>query len=116
MLNIIWEALLIHIIEDVLRNLGGASVADLKKIAVCMPDTLLKEIDDMVCHESINRSEFIRNAMRFYITEMKRVDTIEKMKSGYLEMSEINLTLAEIGLTSDNETMIGYETRLAECE
>jgi CopG family transcriptional regulator/antitoxin EndoAI len=91
-------------------------VADLKKIAVCMPDTLLKEIDDMVCHECNNRSEFIRNAMRFYLTEIKRTTVIEKMKSGYLEMSEINITLAEIGLTADNETIIGYETRLAECE
>ncbi len=91
-------------------------MADSKKIAVCMPDTLLKEIDDMVCHECINRSEFIRNATRFYITEMKRISIMEKMKSGYLEMSEINLTLAEIGLTADNETIMGYETRLAECE
>lgn len=91
-------------------------MADSRKIAVCMPDTLLKEIDDMVCHECINRSEFIRNATRFYITEMKRISIMEKMKSGYLEMSEINLTLAEIGLTADNETIMGYETRLAECE
>lgn len=91
-------------------------MADLRKIAVCMPDTLLKEIDDMVCYECSNRSEFIRNAMRFYINEIKRTTTLEKMKSGYLEMSEINITLAEIGLTADNETIIGYETRLAECE
>jgi len=81
-----------------------------------MPDTLLKEIDDMVCHECINRSEFIRKAMRFYISEIKKNALVEKMKSGYMEMSEINLTLAEIGLTADNETITGYETRLAECE
>ena len=79
-------------------------MADLKKIAVCMPDTLLKEIDDMVCHKCINRSEFIRNATRFYMSEVKKTTMVEKMKSGYLEMSEINITLAEIGL------------RLAECE
>lgn len=91
-------------------------MADSKKIAVCMPDTLIKEIDDMVCHECNNRSEFIRNAMRFYLAEMKRATKLEEMKSGYMEMSEINITLAEIGLTSDNETIIGYETRLAECE
>ena len=91
-------------------------MADSKKIAVCMPDTLLKEIDDMVCQECINRSEFIRKAMRFYISEIKKNALVEKMKSGYMEMSEINLTLAEIGLTADNETITGYETRLAECE
>ena len=91
-------------------------MADLKKIAVCMPDTLLKEIDDMVCHKCINRSEFIRDAMRFYISEIKRTNTVEKLRNGYLEMSEINITLAEIGLTADYETIIRYETRLAECE
>ncbi len=91
-------------------------MADLKKIAVCMPDSLLKEIDDMVCHKCINRSEFIRDAMRFYISEIKRSNAVEKLRNGYLEMSEINITLAEIGLTADYETIIRYETRLAECE
>ncbi len=91
-------------------------MADWKKIAVCMPDTLLKEIDDMVCNECVNRSEFIRNAMRFYMGEIKKTAVIEKMKNGYLEMSEINITLAEIGLTADDETITGYETRLSECE
>lgn len=91
-------------------------MAESKKIAVCLPDTLLKEIDDMVCLECSNRSEFIRNAMRFYIQEIKRTSTIEKMKNGYMEMAEINITLAEIGLTADYETFMGYEIRLAECE
>lgn len=91
-------------------------MAESKKIAICMPDTLLKEIDDMVCLECGNRSEFIRNAMRFYIQEIKRTSTIERMKNGYIEMAEINITLAEIGLTADNQTIMGYETRLAECE
>ena len=100
-----------------LKNLGGASVAESKKkIAVFMPDTLLKEIDDAVCLECSNRSEFIRNAMRFYLQEIKSTSTMEKMKNGYIEMAEINITLAEIGFTADNETMMGYETRLAECE
>ncbi|MGE5630398.1 MAG: CopG family ribbon-helix-helix protein [Caulobacteraceae bacterium] len=91
-------------------------MAESRKIAVCMPDTLLKEIDDMVGLECSNRSEFIRNAMRFYINEIKRTNTVERMKNGYIEMAEINITLAEIGFTADNETIMGYETRLAECE
>ncbi len=91
-------------------------MAEVKKIAVCMPDTLLKEIDDLVNVESSNRSEFIRNAMRFYIKELKRTSIIEGMKKGYMEMAEINITLAEVGLTADNETITRYETRLAECE
>lgn len=91
-------------------------MAELKRIAVSLPNSLLKEIDDIVCDECCNRSEFVRNAMRFYIKELKRTNVVERMKAGYIEMAEINITLAEIGLTADNETIIGYETRLAECE
>ncbi len=91
-------------------------MADIKRIVVSLPDSLLKEVDDIACLECRNRSEFVRNAMRFYIKELKRISTMEKMKNGYLEMAEINATLAEIGLTADNETFLGYETRLAECE
>lgn len=91
-------------------------MAESKKIAVSLPNSLLKEIDDIICDECCNRSEFVRNAMKYYIKEVKKTNMIEKMKIGYLEMSDINMTLAEIGLTADNETIIGYETRLAECE
>ena len=91
-------------------------MAELKRIAISLPNSLLKEIDDIVCDECCNRSEFVRNAMRFYIKELKRTNVVERMKAGYIEMAEINITLAEIGLTADNETIIGYETRLAECE
>ena len=54
--------------------------------------------------------------MRFYISEIKRINFIESMKKGYQEMTEINLALAEIGLTADYETICRYESRLAERE
>ncbi len=91
-------------------------MADLKRIVVNVPDSLLKEIDDLADVECCNRSELVRNAMRFYLKELKKISIVEKMKIGYLEMSEINATLAELGLTADNETIWNYETRLAECE
>jgi CopG family transcriptional regulator/antitoxin EndoAI len=91
-------------------------LADSKRIMISLPDSLLKEVDDIVCTKCNNRSEFIRTAMTYYIKEVKRTGSFDKMKFGYMEMAEINITLAEIGLTVDNETMCGYETRLAECE
>ena len=39
-------------------------------------------------------------------------DICENLKSGYSEMSEINLYLAEIGLKCDMEDLCLYETRL----
>lgn len=93
-------------------------MADSKRIVVSVPDSLLKEIDDAVCveFECRNRSEFIRNAAKFYLKEIKRINMVDRMMKGYLEMADINATLAEIGLTADNETISVYETRLAECE
>lgn len=106
---------LIHKIHY-LHNTGGASVADSKRIIVNVPDSLLKEIDDAVCIECRNRSEFIRNAAKFYLKEIKKINMVERMMKGYLEMANINVTLAEVGLTADNEPITIYETRLAERE
>lgn len=91
-------------------------MSDSKRIVVNVPDSLLKEIDDAVCIECRNRSEFIRNAAKFYLKEIKKMSSIDKMMKGYMEMADINTTLAEVGLTADNETMAIYETRLAERE
>lgn len=91
-------------------------MADSKRIVVNVPDSLLKEIDDAVGIEGRNRSEFIRDAAKFYLKEIKRINMVEKMMKGYMEMADINATLAEVGLTADNETIAVYEERLAECE
>lgn len=91
-------------------------MSDSKRIVVNVPDSLLKEIDDVVCIECCNRSEFIRNAAKFYLKEIKKMNSVDKMMKGYMEMADINTTLAEVGLTADNETMAIYETRLAERE
>lgn len=40
----------------------------------------------------------------------------EALIKGYLEMSEINLNEAELGLKSDNESLRISEERLTECE
>ena len=91
-------------------------MAECKRIVVSLPDSLLKEVDNVVFVEQCNRSEFVRKAMKFYLSEMKRISFIENMKKGYLEMTEINITLAEVGLTADYETICRYESRLAERE
>ena len=48
-----------------------------KRIIISLPETLLKEVDDIVCLEKRNRSEFIREAMKVYIRE-RRTITINK--------------------------------------
>jgi CopG family transcriptional regulator/antitoxin EndoAI len=96
--------------------LGGAGVADLKRIIVSLPNNLLEEVDGIVALENKNRSEFIRDAMRLYIREREKIRVREQLKTGYMQMAEINVKLSEMGLYEDLKDFILYETRLSECE
>jgi len=91
-------------------------LAELKKILISLPNALLEEVDSIASIEKINRSEFVRQAMKLYIREKKKLKMRDSMKKGYQEMAEINLKLAEICLEADNEIRKKYEDRLAECE
>lgn len=91
-------------------------MAESKKILVSLPDTLLREVDEIVSLEKKNRSEFIREAMKFYIRERHKIEIREKMKKGYEEMARINSEWTEAGAYSDNQTLALYESILSECE
>ena len=91
-------------------------MAELKKILICLPDNLLKEIDSIVSVEKTNRSEFVREAMRLYIREKRKMQMREKMKKGYMEMAEINIRLAELCMNADCDQQQKYEKRLGELE
>lgn len=84
---------------------GGEGVADLKRIMISIPHSLLQEVDGIIASEKRNRSEFVREAMRLYIEERKRKEARENMRRGYLEMAKINLVLAEEGLMADGDLL-----------
>lgn len=87
-------------------------MADTKKIIVNLPDSLLKEVDDLVSVEENNRSDLIKEAMELYVREQRRLQIKEDMKQGYLEMSQINISLSEMGLAEDIRELYVYETNL----
>ncbi len=91
-------------------------MAESKRIMISLPDSLLKEVDNIVSMEKINRSQFIREAMKLYIRERNKMELREQMKKGYQEMASINLALAELGLSSDTSSLETYEAQMAECE
>ena len=96
---------------------GGASLmAETKRIMVSLPNSLLEEVDFIVSMEKKNRNEFVKEAMKLYIREKRRMEFIEKLKDGYVEMSNINLALAEVGLEQDVVELNVYETMLIGCE
>ncbi|NLH97698.1 MAG: ribbon-helix-helix protein, CopG family [Clostridiaceae bacterium] len=91
-------------------------MAELKKILISLPDNLLKEVDHIVSVEKTNRSEFVREAMKLYLREKRKIEMRERLKKGYLEMAEINMRLAEMYMEADSEQQFKYEERLGELE
>lgn len=89
-------------------------MAELRKILISLPDNLLKEVDQLVSVEKTNRSEFVREAMKLYIREKRKIEMRDKMKKGYIEMAEINIRLAEICFDADNDQQLKYEDKLGE--
>lgn len=87
-----------------------------KKILISIPDSLLDETDSLAYSENINRSEFIREALRLYIREKKKNEIAAKLKKGYEEMGSFNLEYSEYAMASDNTELQLYEERMAECE
>lgn len=95
---------------------GGEGVAELRRIMISIPNTLLQEVDGIIAMDKLSRSQFVRDAMRLYIEDRKRKAVRDMMKKGYQEMAVINLTLAEEGLLADVDTLELVPGLLAERE
>ena len=87
-----------------------------KKILVSLPEGLLEEADAAAARSGINRSEFIRRAMRQSLDLLHTMETRERMRRGYEEMAGINLEWSRIGLSADTKILDKYEDNLSECE
>ena len=66
--------------------------------------------------EKTNRSEFVREAMKLYIREKRKIEMRDKMKKGYIEMAEITIRLAEMCFDADHDQQLKYEDKLGELE
>ncbi|MFX4262111.1 CopG family ribbon-helix-helix protein [Pelotomaculum propionicicum] len=89
-------------------------MSSVKRIMISLPDSLLAEVDGIAAADQLNRSEFIRKAMNFYITECKRRLLREQMKKGYLEMAKINLALVVEHYRLESEVKEVYELPVPE--
>ena len=90
-------------------------MAELKRIMISIPNSLLQEVDGIIAMEKLSRSQFVRDAMRLYIEDRKRKAVRDMMRKGYQEMATINLALAEEGLLIDSD-VLEEPTLLAERE
>lgn len=85
-----------------------------KRIIITMSENLLSEVDNFTVIESKNRSEIVREAIKYYLGERKKELIREQMKKGYLEMSEINLGLAGENFEKEENDLPGSKEKLLE--
>lgn len=87
-----------------------------EKIVFTLPDSLVSEVDHIVKMENSNREDFAKAAFQFYITQKKKIDIKESMIRGYKEMGQINLSLAELGMTNELSSDERIEGKIAQGE
>ncbi len=75
----------------------------------------MTEVDQMLPMIISNKSDPIIESLIIYIKEKWDRDIYDRLKCGYCEMSQINLTLAEMGLEEDMSDLDIYVARLG-CE
>ena len=78
--------------------------------------TLYIEFNKTLKKDCKKRSAFIREAIVLYIEEKKRLNYIDEMKQGYLEMAELNLEIADMGFEIDIKDFKDYEVKLSESD
>lgn len=78
-------------------------MAETKRIMISLPHNLLEEVDGIVASEKRSRSDFIREAMRLYLSEREKQQIRERMQRGYTEMAKLNLRLANEAFDVENE-------------
>ncbi|WP_195940790.1 ribbon-helix-helix protein, CopG family [Romboutsia sp. 1001713B170131_170501_G6] len=87
-----------------------------EKIVFTLPDSLVSEVDHIVEMENSNREDFAKAAFQFYITQKRKIDIKESMIKGYKEMGQINLSLAELGMTDEVSSEDCMEGKIAQGE
>ena len=79
-----------------------------EKITFTLPDSLMSEVDHIVQMENSNRADFAKAAFQFYITQKKKIDL--------KELGQINLSLAELGMTNEVSSKDNMEEKIAQGE
>ena len=72
----------------------------------------MTEVKQMLPMIINNKTDLIIESIILYFQEKWNQDIYEKLKRGYCEMSQINLTLAELGMEQDMSDLDMYEARL----
>ena len=87
-----------------------------KKISITLPEDIANNIDMLSADLHISANSLIESIVKSYLAERRRIENKAKLKTGYLEMAEINLSIATECFNSDQATQDAYEHFLMGCE
>lgn len=73
------------------------------EIVIQLPQKFIAELDSEMQRENGSRDEFIYQATKMYLRERKKRHIRESMRSGYMEMAKINLSLASEAFLAESE-------------
>jgi CopG family transcriptional regulator/antitoxin EndoAI len=88
-------------------------LAETRRIVVCLPESIIEEVDDIVSTEKKDRSDFIKEAIYTVLLERRKAGIREQMRQGYVEMAQINLSLAKDLCQAEEEATLCYERKMA---
>lgn len=89
-------------------------MSETRRVTISIPGELLEEVDNLVRAEKRNRSQFVAEAMTYYLKERKREQLRRELRDGYIRMASLNLQLAEEDSSLDD--LYSYEEQLAEAK
>lgn len=87
-----------------------------KKISITLPEDIISDIDKLSADLHMSPNSTIESIVKSYLAERRRIENKANLKQGYLEMAEINLSIATECFNSDQATQDAYEHYLMGCE
>ena len=87
-----------------------------RKVSIEISECLLEEMEQYCKNNNLKQNNFVNQAIKFYLKEMKKEEVRNHLRDGYKKMAGLNQQLADEGLSSECYSYLCYEQRLVECE
>lgn len=81
----------------------------MKEVVVKLPENLLDEVNRLLAEEERELNDFILQTTKSYVQGKKEQHIRELMQRGYMEMAQINLSIASESFLAEEEAEITLE-------
>ncbi len=87
-----------------------------KILSITLPEDIVSDVNKLAEELHTSSNGVIELMVKSYLAERRRIENKTNLKEGYLEMAEINLSIAKECFNSDQATQDAYEHYLMGCE